>query len=125
MDLLDHLTVVAAGLGAGFVMSAIGVASLVSFPVLLALGLPPVVANASNTVGPIPAGLSGSFGYRRELATHPRLTLGVLMNGAIGSVAGALLLVGLDPAVFEAVVPWLILFACLLVGFRPLISARL
>ena len=48
-----------------------GVASLLSFPVLLAVGLPPVVANASNTVGMTPAGLSGSFGYRRELRQHP------------------------------------------------------
>jgi uncharacterized membrane protein YfcA len=122
---MDHLVVVAAGLGAGFVMSSIGVASLVSFPVLVALGLPPVVANASNTVGLIPAGLSGSFGYRRELAAHPQVTRVVVATGALGSVAGAFLLLGLPAGIFEVVVPWLILFACLLVGLQPWIAARL
>jgi uncharacterized membrane protein YfcA len=121
---MDHLVVVAAGLGAGFVMSSIGVASLVSFPVLVALGLPPVVANASNTVGLIPAGLSGSFGYRRELAAHPQVTRVVVATGALGSVVGAFLLLGLPAGIFEVVVPWLILFACLLVGLQPWIAAR-
>ena len=125
MEGLDQLAVAGAGLGAGFVMSSIGVASLVSFPVLIALGLPPVVANASNTVGLIPAGLSGSFGYRRELAAHPQVTRAVVVTGALGSVVGAFLLLGLSSAVFEAVVPWLILFACLLVGLQPWISRRL
>ncbi|MBC7633552.1 sulfite exporter TauE/SafE family protein [Aeromicrobium sp.] len=125
MGPLEQLAVVAAGLGAGFVMSAIGVASLVSFPVLIALGLPPVVANTSNTVGLIPAGLSGSFGYRRELSTHPRLTIAVLLTGAAGSIAGAFLLLRLPAGVFDALVPWLILFACTLVGLQPRISAWL
>ncbi len=125
METLDQLAVVGAGLGAGFVMASIGVASLVSFPVLIALGIPPVVANASNTVGLIPAGLSGSFGYRRELAAYPQVTRVVVATGALGSVAGAFLLLGLPAGVFEAVVPWLILFACLLVGMQPWISKRL
>jgi uncharacterized membrane protein YfcA len=122
VDPLEQLIVVGAGLGAGIVSSSIGVASLISFPILVAVGLPPVVANASNTVGLIPAGLSGSFGYRRELAEHPAVTRAVLATSAIGAVAGAFLLLLLPPGVFEAVVPWLILFACLLVGFQPLIS---
>jgi uncharacterized membrane protein YfcA len=125
MEGLDQLFVVLAGLGAGFVASSIGVASLVSFPVLIALGLPPVVANASNTVGLIPAGLSGVFGYRRELAMHPQVTAVVVGTAAVGSVAGALLLLNLSEGVFEALVPWLILFACLLVGLQPWISGRL
>ena len=67
----EQLAVVAAGFGAGIMTSTVGVASLLSFPVLVAVGLPPVVANASNTVGMTPAGLSGSFGYRRELRRAP------------------------------------------------------
>ena len=66
----EQLAVLGAGFGAGVLSSTVGVASLLSFPVLVALGLPPVVANASNTVGLIPAGLSGSFGYRAELREH-------------------------------------------------------
>ena len=74
----EEIAVLAAGFGAGILTSTVGVASLLSFPVLLAVGLPPVVANASNTVGMAPAGLSGSFGYRRELREHPVVTTAVL-----------------------------------------------
>lgn len=121
---LEHLAVLAAGLGAGVLTSTVGVASLLSFPVLVALGLPPVVANASNTVGLTPGGLSGSFGYRRELREHPRIALAVLLACAAGAVAGAVLLLALPPGVFGAVVPWLVLFTSVLVGVQPLISRR-
>lgn len=114
-----------AGLGAGVLTSTVGVASLLSFPVLVAVGLPPVVANASNTVGMTPGALSGSWGYRRELREHPRVTSIVLATCAVGSVVGAVLLLALPPSVFEGVVPWLILGTCLLVGIQPRLSARL
>jgi uncharacterized membrane protein YfcA len=116
---LEQLAVLVAGLGAGVLTSTVGVASLLSFPVLVAVGLPPVVANASNTVGMTPAGLSGSFGYRSELREHPRVTAAVILTCALGSVGGAALLLALPAGVFEAVVPWLILFTCLLVGASP------
>ena len=114
--------VVAAGFGAGIATASIGVASRVSFPVLVAIGVPPVTANASNTVGLVPAGLSGSFGYRRELVLHPRVTATVLAVSGVFAVVGALLLLRLPSSVFEAAVPWLILFACLLVATQPAIS---
>ncbi len=121
----EHLAVLGAGLVAGILTSTVGVASLVSFPVLLAVGLPPVVANVSNTVGLIPAGLSGSFGYRAELREHPRATRSVVVCCAVGAVGGAGLLLTLASESFEAVVPWLILFSCLLVGVQPWVSAWL
>ena len=83
----EAFAVLAAGLGAGIVVSTVGVASLISFPVLLAIGLPPVVANASNTVGLAPAGLTGSIAYRNELREHPRVTLAVLITCTLGAVA--------------------------------------
>ncbi|WP_193615104.1 TSUP family transporter [Nocardioides lijunqiniae] len=125
MSGLEQLAVVAAGFGAGVLTSTVGVASLLSFPVLVAVGLPPVVANVSNTIGMVPAGASGSFGYRRELREHPRVTATVIATCTVGSVLGAVLLLGLPAGVFEAVVPWLILFTCLLVGAQPRISALL
>lgn len=124
-DLSDALLVLVAGLGAGLLISTIGVASLVSFPVLVAVGLPPVVANASNTVGLVPAGLSGSFGYREELRENPAATVRVLVVCAVGAAGGAWLLLLLPPGVFEAVVPWLILFTCLLVGIQPWLAGWL
>lgn len=122
---LEQLAVLAAGLGAGVLTSTVGVASLLSFPVLVAVGLPPVVANVSNTIGMTPAGISGSFGYREELREHPRVAATVIATCAVGSVLGAVLLLALPSGVFEAVVPWLILFTCLLVGAQPTISHHL
>ena len=119
---LEHLAIIGAGLIAGIFTSTVGVASLVSFPVLVALGIPPVVANASNTVGLIPAGLSGSLGYRRELREQPSATWSVVLTCAFGSILGAVLLLALPSGVFEAVVPWLILLTCLIVGAQPWIS---
>lgn len=124
-DLSDVLLVLVAGLGAGLLISTIGVASLVSFPVLVAVGLPPVVANASNTVGLVPAGLSGSFGYREELRENPAATLRVVVVCMVGAAGGAWLLLLLPPGVFEVVVPWLILFTCLLVGVQPWLAGWL
>ncbi|KRF37622.1 sulfite exporter TauE/SafE family protein [Nocardioides sp. Soil805] len=121
----EQLVVLLAGLGAGILTSTVGIASLLSFPVLVAVGLPPVVANASNTVGLTPGALSGSWGYRSELREHPQVTAVVLATCAVGSVAGAVLLLALPATVFEAVVPWLILGTCLLVGVQPRLSAWL
>jgi uncharacterized membrane protein YfcA len=120
-----YAAVLAAGVGSGALISTVGFASLLSFPVLLAVGLPPVVANVTNTIGLTPAGLSGSFGYRRELRRHPVVTTVVLVTCAGGAVLGVVLLLALPPGVFAAVVPYLILVTCLLVGAQPLITRLL
>ena len=121
----EALLVVATGLGAGVLSSTVGVASLLSFPTLVALGLPPVVANVSNTLGLIPGGMGGVVGYRREVREAGRIAATIVAVCAVGGVTGAALLLGLPPGVFEAVVPWLILFTCLLVGAQPRISTWL
>ena len=117
MTALDQLAVLAAGLGAGILTTTVGVASLLSFPVLVAVGIPPVVANASNTVGLAPGAVSGSWGYRDQLREHPGVTIAVLVDvrGRRGRRARGCCC-RCHPGVFEAVVPWLILFTCLLVG---------
>ena len=121
----EALAVVAAGLGAGVLGSTTGVASLVSFPVLLALGLPPVVANASNTIGMFPGALSGVIGFRAELREHPRVTAMILAACGLGAVGGAALLLALPPQAFESVVPWLILFTTGLVAVQPKLARLL
>lgn len=118
----EQLAVLLAGVGAGIMTSTVGVASLLSFPVLLAVGLPPVVANASNTVGLTPGGVSGSLGYRAELRAHPRIAAMVLVTCAVGAVLGAVLLLALPASVFAGVAPWLILATCLVVGVQPQVN---
>lgn len=114
-----------AGLGAGFAVSAVGAGSLVSFPLLLSIGMSPVAANVTNTVGLVPGGISGSVGFRRELAGHRALVVAVALTSGVGALIGAAVLLVAPGSVFDAVVPWLILFASTLVGVQPLISAWL
>ncbi|CAM3692170.1 sulfite exporter TauE/SafE family protein [Nocardioides zeicaulis] len=121
----EAVLVVAAGLGAGVLSSTVGVASLLSFPILVGLGLPPVVANVSNTLGLIPGGVGGVLGYRAEVREAGPVARAIVLVCALGAVAGAALLLGLPPGVFEAVVPFLILFTCALVGVQPRVAAWL
>ena len=118
----DVLVALAAGLGAGFLVSAVGAGSLVSFPLLLSLGLGPVAANVTNTVGLVPGGISGSLGFRRELAGQGRLVRAVALTSGVGALVGAVLLLSAPSRVFDVLVPWLVLLAATLVGVQPLLS---
>ncbi|MCX6636573.1 MAG: sulfite exporter TauE/SafE family protein [Acidobacteria bacterium] len=103
-----------AGFLAGMINSVAGGGTLVSFPTLVWLGLPPVVANATNAVGIWPGSLGGAWGYRKELGrTEPRL-LALVAPSLIGGILGALLLRWTPPATFGTLVPFLILFATIL-----------
>ena len=116
------LAVLGAGFGAGFVLTAVGAGSLVSFPILVATGLSPLVANVCNNVGLVPGGLTGAVGFRRELAGHRALVLRVAATSAAGALVGAALLLLLPPGAFADVVPFLVLGSATLVGVGPLIS---
>lgn len=95
------LLILLAGIGAGFVGYAVGASSLVSYPALLAFGIPPVLANASNTVGVVGTGIGGVMGARKELKGQAVRSITYVVIGAFGGVAGAFLLLKLDPSVFE------------------------
>ena len=125
MDWIEVLAIIGAGLGAGIVVTAIGAGSLVSFPILLAVGVPPLVANVSNTVGLVPGGITGTWGYRGEMAGYRPLVVRVAITSASGALAGAVVLLVFPPGAFETVVPYLVLFASTLVGLQPLVSAGL
>jgi uncharacterized membrane protein YfcA len=117
----ELLLLVLAGLGAGLVGSIAGLASLISYPVLLAIGLPPVMANVTNTVALVFSGGGSALGSRPELggqATRLR-RLGVV--AVLGGVIGGLLLLITPPGAFRLIVPWLIAFAsaAILVQRRP------
>lgn len=121
----EALAILAAGMAAGTVNTIVGAGSLITFPTLVAFGYPPVVANVSNTVGLVPGSVSGVLGYRRELAGQGARVLRLGSAALLGGLTGGLLLLMLPASAFQRVVPWLILFACLLVAVQPRLSRRL
>jgi uncharacterized membrane protein YfcA len=123
MSLLESLAVVVAGLLAGMINAVVGSGTLITFPTLLALGIPPVTANVSNTVGLVPGSFSGAYGYRRELHGQGRRIARLGVGSALGGITGGLLLLVLPESAFEAIVPALILLGCALVILGPRISA--
>ncbi|MBT1160818.1 TSUP family transporter [Bifidobacterium sp. SO1] len=118
-SILTLFLILLAGVGAGFVGYAVGASSLVSYPALLALGIPPVLANATNTVGVVGTGIGGMMGARKELAGQTLRSAVYIAIGAVGGVLGAMLLLALDPKVFEYLAPALILFSSLVIAFNP------
>lgn len=123
MSWLEVLAVFAAGIAAGGINAVVGSGTLVTFPVLLAVGLPPVTANVSNTVGLVPGSLSGVIGYRRELAGQRARLLRYGSASLLGAVVGAVLLLNLPEDAFTAIVPVLIIVALVLVVLQPRLSA--
>lgn len=115
----------AAGIAAGAINTVVGSGTLITFPVLLALGVPPVTANVSNTIGLVPGSFSGAWSYRRELAGQRGRLARLGSASLIGGAAGALLLLSLPPGVFGDVVPVLIIAALVLVVAQPWLSRRL
>lgn len=113
------------GVAAGAVNSVVGSGTLITYPLLLAYGLPPVVANGTNALGVAPGGIAGAYGYRRELRSSGRRLLPYVATMAVGALAGACLVVLLPAQVFTLVVPWLILLACALVVVQPVLSHAL
>ena len=104
---------------AGAINAVVGSGTLLTFPVLLALGYPPVVANVSNTVGLVPGSFSGAYAYRRELRGYGPLLLRLGAVGTVGGVTGGLLLLRLPPGAFRVIVPALIAVALVLVVLQP------
>jgi len=117
--------VLLAGVGAGTINTIVGSGTLITFPILLALGLPPVTANVSNCIGLAVGGSSGVWGYRRELRGLSGVARVLVPLSVAGAAAGALLLLVLPETVFEAVVPVLIAAALVLVVLQPRIARAL
>jgi uncharacterized membrane protein YfcA len=119
VTLLECLLVLAAGVFAGAINTVVGSGTLVTFPVLLAVGYGPVVANVSNTIGLVPGSVSGAIGYRRELTGQRRRVLALGSASLLGGICGAVLLLSLPGSAFEAIVPVLIALALVLVVAQP------
>ncbi len=125
MTPLDILLIGAGGFAAGAVNAMAGGGTFFSFPAMLAVGLPPVVANASNSVALWPGSLSGAWAYRQELARYKRYLLPMGIASFFGGAAGGLLLLSAGDARFAALIPWLLGFATLLFAFSPQLSSAL
>ena len=121
----DGVIVVIAGMAAGTINTVVGSGSLITFPTLLALGYPPVLANVSNNIGLVPGAVSGVYGYRRELVGQRHRLKRLVPASVAGALTGALLLLVLPSEVFERVVVVLIVIALVLVVLGPRLARRL
>jgi uncharacterized protein len=122
---LELLAVAAAGAAAGAANSVAGGGALITFPTMVALGLSPLSANVTNTVGIVPASVGGALGYSdllREQGERFARLLGPLLLGAVIGSAALLLT---SNETFEAIVPVLIAASCLLLLLQPRLTPRI
>ena len=109
---------------AGIINSIAGGGTLISFPTLVWLGRNPILANATNAAALWPGSFAGMFGFRNDLATLPRWLYWLTVPSLIGGGLGAMLLLHTSTRTFNALVPWLILAATLLLAFQEVITKR-
>jgi uncharacterized protein len=122
MSLYHAVAIFAAGVVAGLINTVVGSGTLFTFPVLLAFGYAPVVANVSNTVGLVPGSAAGAFGYRRELSGQWGRVSRLASASILGAVVGAALLLSLPASAFKAIVPVFIAIALVLIVIQPRLS---
>lgn len=119
MSPVELFALLGSGVVAGAINAVVGSGSLITFPVLVLFGLPPVVANVTNAVGVLPASVAAAFAQRKEFRGESARLVAGLSFSAAGGVVGALLLLRLPSAAFDAIVPSLILLALVLVLAGP------
>ncbi len=124
--MLSILLLVAAAFAAGAINSIAGGGSFLTFPSLVFAGVPPVFANASNTVALVPGALASGVAYRQDIArlNEPKLRAWFLIS-LIGGLVGAGLLLVTSDKTFRLIAPWLLLFATLLFAFGKQVSETL
>jgi uncharacterized membrane protein YfcA len=125
MGIEEALAIATAGFAAGTINTVVGSGTLITFPVLLAFGYPPVTANVSNNVGLVPGSVSGAIGYRRELDGQRGNAMRLGVASVLGGITGAALLLSLPSSAFEAIVPVFIAIALVLVVVQPSIARAL
>jgi uncharacterized membrane protein YfcA len=116
---LQALALAAAGLVAGTASAMAGGASIITFPVLLAMGVPPLTANVTNTVGLTPIVIGTALGALPELRPQRARLVALMPPMLLGAVGGAALLLTTPSSVFEAIIPALIAISCLLMLAQP------
>ena len=118
MELIEVLGLAAAAFAAGAINSVAGGGSLVSFPALIAAGYPSKTANVTNTVALWPGYIGGSVGYRGELNQQRKRIVAFTLPSVLGALLGSAILLATPESAFDAIVPFLILFACGLMAFQ-------
>jgi uncharacterized membrane protein YfcA len=118
MDALEYFGLSLAAFVAGAINAVAGGGSLISFPALIAAGYVAKTANVTNTVALWPGYAGGSFGYRQELSRQRRRVLLLLPAAAAGALVGSVVLLATPTSAFDAIVPFLILFACALLAVQ-------
>jgi len=122
--MLEAIAVLAAGFWAGMINVVVGSGTLVTFPTLLLFGYPPLVANVSNNIGLVGGGITGTVGYRRELAGHGPALRRLLPASVLGGSTGAVLLLVLPADAFRMIVPALIAVGLVMVVWGPALQRR-
>ncbi len=122
MVLADALLVGGGAFLAGGMNAMAGGGTFFSFPAMLAAGIPPITANASNSVALWPASLASAWAYRREVMRHGRWAVLLGVISLIGGLCGGLLLLAISNAAFSRLIPWLLLVATSLFAFSSQIS---
>lgn len=122
---LDAIAILVAGIGAGAINAVVGSGTLITFPVLIAVGYPPLLANVSNNVGLVPGALTGVIGYHRELRGQRDRVGKLLIFSLIGGVLGAVALLALPSSAFDAIVPALLILAIVMVLIQNRLVAYL
>lgn len=122
MTLLDYAILCVGALAAGSINGAIGSGSLVTLPILIAVGVEPTAAIATNTIAMVLSALGGTLANRRQLAAERREILPLAAIAVFGGIAGALLLIGTSPDAIQIVVPILLGVALVMVIVQPLIA---
>jgi uncharacterized membrane protein YfcA len=121
----EILAVFVAGIAAGAINAVVGSGTMITFPTLVTMGVPPLTANVSNCLGLVAGSVMGAIGYRRELEGQRRRVINYVFFGVLGGSVGAIALLALPSSAFDAIVPALLGIAVLLVIFQPRIVALL
>jgi uncharacterized membrane protein YfcA len=119
VSVVEAAGILLAGMAAGTINTVVGSGTLITFPILVFLGYPPIVANVSNTVGLVAGGVSAVHGYRDELRGAGDTLRRLAPASLVGGIVGAVLLLWLPAAAFQAIVPVLIALGLLLVVLGP------
>ena len=125
LSIADHALAAAAAVAAGLINAVAGGGTLITFPALVALGVPVVTSNITNTVALCPGYFGGTFAQRHDLGLQRRRLPAIVVPAAAGGAIGSILLVSSSDELFRSLVPFLLLGACLLLALGESIKAAL